>query len=230
MTWLRYTLVSDGSSDRVLMHPLNWLLERSSPVAFRQQWADLARLPRPPRGLAERVQKDLDLYPCDLLFVHRDAEREPSEVRISEIRAACAAQRSPPVVCVVPVRMQEAWFLFDVPALRAAAGNPRGSQPISLPNLRDVESEPDPKLILHDALRMASGLAGRRLKSFNAGQRVHRLAELITDFSPLLALSAFGVLDRDLRAIISEQRWNAPGGAGGKGHSASDSRAGESRE
>ena len=54
------------------------------------------------------------MYPCDLLFVHRDAERESIEQREKEIRESLeksAMERTPPVVRVIPVRMQEAWLL-----------------------------------------------------------------------------------------------------------------------
>ena len=30
-----------------------------------------------PRGLSERIRAAVELYPCDLLFIHRDAEGEP---------------------------------------------------------------------------------------------------------------------------------------------------------
>ena len=61
--------------------------------------------------LSERISLSLDLYPCDLLFVHRDAEGDLQHVRTEEIHQAlaAAAQRVqiPPTVCVVPVRMQK---------------------------------------------------------------------------------------------------------------------------
>ena len=57
------------------------------------------------------------MYPCDLLFVHRDAERESIEQREKEIRESLeksAMERTPPVVRVIPVRMQEAWLLVSL--------------------------------------------------------------------------------------------------------------------
>ncbi len=70
MSPLRYTLVADGPTDRVLMPLLTWVLRRNGingPIVT--QWADMQRLPRPPRTLAERLRQSVDLYPCDLLFV-----------------------------------------------------------------------------------------------------------------------------------------------------------------
>jgi hypothetical protein len=134
MRELRYTLLSDGSSDRALLPVLTWLLhEHTFEFAIQSEWADLRRLPSVPRTLANRIQKSIELYPCDLLFVHRDAEREPHEVRRNEIRQAIEVVSTlivpPPIICVIPIRMQEAWLLFDELALRRAAGNPHGRMP-----------------------------------------------------------------------------------------------------
>ncbi|OKH56373.1 hypothetical protein NIES2101_00925 [Calothrix sp. HK-06] len=88
-----------------------------------------------------------------------------------------------------------------------AAGNPRGNQRLRLPNINKLEQLPDPKEILHGLLYEASGLTGRRLKQFSVHERVHRVSELIDDFSPLRALSAFQALEADIQQIIQEQGW-----------------------
>ena len=99
-------------------------------------------------------------------------------------------------LCVVPVRMQEAWLLFDEAALRTAAGNPRGRQELQLPRLGDIERLPDPKAILRQIIRTASGLSGRRLHRLEVSTQ--RVAELIDDFTPLRALLAFQALEQEL--------------------------------
>ena len=150
MKELCYTLLSDGSSDKALMPILTWLLRAHQvECAIQSNWADLRRLPKPPKKLLPRIINSLELYPCDLLFIHRDAEREPREKRITEILEVLeeAVKKSvlvPPHICVIPVRMQEAWLLFDEAALRKAAGNPRGRQPLQLPDIRKLEQLPDP--------------------------------------------------------------------------------------
>src|SRR6266581_519353 len=108
---LRFTLVSDGSTDAALCHILRWsLLAHQVVHPIVATWAELRRLRNPPTGLEARIRASLDLYPCELLFVHRDAERESPDGRRDEIRravdAACGV--TPPAVCVVPVRMTEA--------------------------------------------------------------------------------------------------------------------------
>lgn len=78
MSDLRYTLLCDGGSDRTLLPILEWLLrEHHVSYALQPVWADLGRLPRPPKSLSDRISDTIALYPCDLLFVHRDAEKAP---------------------------------------------------------------------------------------------------------------------------------------------------------
>ncbi|HUT94205.1 MAG TPA: hypothetical protein VMY37_32390 [Thermoguttaceae bacterium] len=112
----------------------------------------------------------------------------------------------PPAVPVVPVRMTEAWLLFDEKAIRRAAGNPNGTDPLQVP-VRQAEDIPDPKAVLHEALRTASGLSGRRRQKFNVRDAVHRVGEYIDDFSPLRRLSAFQRLEEDLATVLREADW-----------------------
>lgn len=207
MTSLQFTLVTDGASDRALLPVLTWLLRQHSMRTFQPQWADLRALRQPPKTLEEKIFTALELYPCDLLFVHRDAEREPRATRVAEIRRCLANRAEPPTVCVVPVRMQEAWLLFDEAALRLAADNPRGEVPLPFPPLLRLEEVSDPKELLHELLYQASGLRPGRLSRFNPAARAHRLAELIEDFSPLRRLAAFQALETELTALVTEQRW-----------------------
>ena len=210
MSELRYTLLSDGSSDRALIPILTWLLQTQGVVrAIQSEWAELRRLRRPPTELAARIEKSLELYPCDLLFVHRDAEALEHRTRREQIRqgvdeAAARLHTVPPTVCVVPVRMQEAWFLFNEQAIRRAAGNPYGRQPLQLPRLPQIEELPDPKVILFNVLREASGLTGRRQKKMHVSARVHRIAELTDDFSPLRTLPAFVCLEDEVAQAVEK--------------------------
>jgi hypothetical protein len=214
MKELRYTLLTDGSSDRALLPLLTWLLRKHG-VTFpiQSEWADLRRLPRPPKELSERIKWSLDLYPCDLLFVHRDAETAPLASRIEEIHKALELLADTIhwsrnlTVCVIPVRMQEAWLLLDETAIRAAAGNPNGRRPLELPPVKDLEQLPDPKMVLFNLLRQASELHGRRLKSFRVSRRVQRVAEFINDFTPLRALSAFVALEEEIEQVVKMRGW-----------------------
>lgn len=211
MSNIVYTLLSDGSSDQVLIPILSWLLRRSGVEgAIQGQWPDLRRLPQPLRSLPERIQMAVDLHPCQLLFVHRDAEGMPLQARKEEIEEALNKIRNvvPPALCVVPVRMQEAWLLFDEHALRKAAGNPNGEDLITMPRLADLESLADPKDLLHKLLREASGLQGRRRRRFLVHTAARRVADFIEDFSPLLALRAFAMLESDLHGLVRANGWD----------------------
>ena len=213
MEEISYTLLTDGSSDRALKYILTWLLHEHIPrCGVQGEWADLRRVPKPPQSLSEKIKESLHLYPCDLLFIHRDAENNPQESRIKEInqafKEAVKGSAAPPAICVVPVRMMEAWLLFDLNAIKKAAGNPHNNQTLRLPDLQDLEELPDPKTILHNLLRDASGLRGRRRKNFNPGRIIQRLPNFIDDFTPLRELEAFQQLENDLHEIINSQKWD----------------------
>ena len=120
--------------------------------------------------------------------------RESIAKCVREIRESlekCAIDALP-VVCVVPVRMQEAWLLIDEFALRKAAGNPRGRRPLNIPDPNKLEYLPDPKQILHELLHREQPQRPS-LKRFirDVGSHVHRVAEHIDDFSLLCELTAF---------------------------------------
>lgn len=208
MPEITYTLLSDGSSDRALMPILTWALHQKLPgCGVIPRWADLRTLHRPPKCLRERIKTAVELYPCDILFIHRDSESAPRCRRIAEIERALQAAAIPTAQrpCpVVPVRMQEAWLLFCESAIRWASGNPNGRMALQVS--QNYETIPHPKRELHRLLKEASGLRGRRLKALNVQELVHRVAQLIDDFSPLRGLSAFQALEQDIAGLLGEMR------------------------
>jgi hypothetical protein len=213
MEELRYTLLADGSSDQALLPILTWLLKVHLPdCAIQPQWADFQRLSKSRKDtFPKRIEQSIDLYPCELLFVHRDAEREAHQKRVEEIHNAIEGVNQSflaPFICVIPVRMTEAWLLFDELAIRTAASNPSGRKLLQFPDIKRLEDEPDPKELLYKLLREASDLSQRRLKQFSASERVYRVAELIDDFSPLRMLAAFKALEAEVEQVIQEQNWS----------------------
>lgn len=199
---VRTTLVTDGTSDVVLVPVLEWLMRQVTPEEFETQWADPRAFPERTHTLAEKLVAAVREYPCQLLFVHRDAERQPPQARYEEIGASIPT--GCPHVCVVPVRMQEAWLLHDEGALREAAGRPSGKEDLDLPP-DGWDRLADPKRTLHQALRAANGAKGRRRsRRFKPAVAAHRLANLITDWSPLRTLAAFAQLERDTRTALEE--------------------------
>jgi len=196
MNSITYTLLSDGPFDIALRPILTWLLITNGVrFAIQAEWADLRTLKNPPTVLAHRISAAIQNYPCDLVFIHRDAERQSRTDRVREIRRAIDALSCiieyPPYICVIPVRMTEAWLFFEEQAIRTAAGNSHGRELLDLPPPRKIESLPDPKSLLYDLLRSASGLRGRRLNNMPVSVYAARVSELIEDFSPLRQLSAF---------------------------------------
>lgn len=216
MRELRFTLVTDGSSDGTLLIPvLEWILRRlCGSVGIKVVYADPGRCRKVPKGLQNRIKFALRAYPCECLLIHRDAERDPPNSRRQEIQTAVDSldsRKSVAHVCVVPIRMTEAWLLFDEYAIRRASGNPNGEVPLEIPRLADIEKVPDPKRLLHDLLTTASELHGRRLKSFEPRTKTRLVARSLDDFSALRQLTAFQALENDLRWIIEKNRWGFPG-------------------
>lgn len=203
---LRYLLISDGSSDCCLLHVIDWLLRDLVPtLEVSAIWADPAEYAPSSLSLVERIPRALSFYDCDLLFIHRDAEKEPPNVRVAEAVAALAqsATRKPAVI-VVPVRMTEAWLLTDENAIRRAADNPNGKVALKLPFIQALESLPDPKESLFGLLRYACELPPHRKRRFDVRQRIHRVAELTPSFAALRSLPAFRRFESMTLSTLSE--------------------------
>jgi hypothetical protein len=205
MTTLRFTLVAEGTSDRVLIPILRWMLLRHHPgFEWMGQTAELHELPRPPRSLPEKIATASELFPADVIFIHRDSDREPPEARRKEITDAIASLReSPPWhwIPVIPVRMTEAWLLVSETALRSASGNPNGRTSLQLPPLRDLETIPDPKNVLQNLLVDGSGLTGRRRKKFNFSAQRARIPDFFENWETLLRLSSAKQLYDEISAL-----------------------------
>lgn len=207
MNVLRCTLVTDGSSDgKILVPILEWLLRAHCPdTGVNVTPIDPLHCVMVPRSLTKKIEFAVKAYPCDYLFVHRDSEGDSPDHRRQEIKKAVEAadiQQSVPHVCVIPIRMTEAWLLFDEAAIRIAAGNPNGGVSLEIPPLSRIEDTPDPKHLLHDLLKTASELTGRRRRSFDARRCALLVADRLGDFSPLRQLSAFQALESDVRRIV----------------------------
>lgn len=206
---IRYTLLTDGSSDRVLAAMIDWLLTQLPySLEFQSQWAEPSVVNKAGNTLDARIRAAHSRFPCDILVVHRDSEADSLSQRTQEVLQAieAAGVSGQAHAVAVPVRMTEAWLLFDEGAIRRAAGNPHGRVSLELPALRECESILDPKKELHDLLRAAYGLAGRRASKFRPAVAVHRLAEEIDDFGPLRSLPAFTQFEESLSRALDQLR------------------------
>ncbi|WP_083259350.1 DUF4276 family protein [Variovorax boronicumulans] len=199
MKILTATLVVDGTSDRTLLPVVQFLLDEWSPWPHRILFAE--GLHNGP--LTTRLPRALQLYPCDLLFVHRDAEATPATNRQEEIEAAARQIKRPPShICLIPVRMTESWLLLDQQAIRTAAGNPQGTAVLQLPPAKAVEKLADPKAKLFEALIAASDRTGRRKRQFKPEAARHRVAELM-DLSNLRAIPSFAHAESQVKEYFA---------------------------
>jgi len=206
MARLSYTLLGDGSSDRALIYIINWVLYRKwAEVTIVANVADLRQYPNPPKTLGERMKRAIDLYPAQLLFVHRDSEKEDGvDLRVQEIEEGIASMRldSEAIVKVIPVRMTETWLLIDEQAIKVAAGNRNFRGRLDLPPLRNLEHVHDPKQKMRELIYTASGKTGRGRDKLNVGYAIQIVAEKIADFSILSQLPAFAQLERDIELAL----------------------------
>ncbi|MDL2357264.1 MAG: hypothetical protein QFF03_18575 [Pseudomonadota bacterium] len=198
----RYTLLADGTSDAVLIPIVNWLLRQHLPgvrivPAFARDFGKVGN------DLNSRVEAALRHFPCDLLFIHRDAEAMSRDQRLSEIDLVMR-NIDDPYVPIIPIRMSEAWLLADEDAIRFAAGNASGRIQLHLPGRQRWESLADPKKTLISALGLASGKAGRALDKFKPEKARHLITPRSTSFAALRGLSAFDAFEAGL--IIQLER------------------------
>lgn len=210
MKSIRFTLIADGSSDKVLMNIIKWLLDDLFPkLPNYGNYCDLRMLQKPPKKyeVIEQVKLAEQYYPFDILFYHRDAESNSNSIveeRIAEVKKQLEEVYHPKTIFVIPVRMMESWLLFDEIALKKAAGNRNYNKAIELPSINKLEGLTNPKQKLHDLLKEVSGKKSRQLKNFNVHHAVHLVAENIKDFSPLRNLKAFNTFEENLIEVVSE--------------------------
>lgn len=210
MREIRYTLLCDGSSDKAIIPILSWLLKDLLPnVSLQSQYADFGLLRNPPplSALDKRMEKAVALYPCDILFVHRDAEKNTFQNRKNEILKFYQKINNTfteKLVPVVPVRMMETWLLIDEKAIKAAAGNRQYNQTITLPRTQNLETLSEPKDVLYKLLKDVSELKGRKLQNLKVSQSVHLIANSIDDYSQLRQLTAFQELEKDMIVVLKE--------------------------
>ena len=202
---IQYTFCSEGPSDRVLQHHINWALEKLTTLPFTGEWADPSVFENRDRDVATRAAQAVSFYPCNLLFVHRDADGDGYEGRREEIREALRnAGVGVASVAVVPVRMTESWLLSSEAAIRCAAGRPAGTAQLPIPSARGLEGVGDPKAKFEELLCAASEHRGRKLEQFRRElpSLKYRVAELVEDFTPLMQLPAFRSFYDELGAAL----------------------------
>ena len=215
------TLLAEGNNDEALTFHLTWLLRHNFPATDVASTIfvspdEVAGIPR--TNISERMRQALFNHPCDILFVHRDADAENDLPRAQEIRDAAAelAEEFQNIVSVIPVQALEAWLLFDSAAIYRAVGRtPR--QSLTLPLLREIEGLHNPKQEFHNQLRNAAQFSGCKASQFKPHQTQYYLAvarsiaESPTAFAPLLdsrnQVASFQRLNRAIQTVGEQNYW-----------------------
>ena len=154
-------LVCEGSSDAPLTSHIQRLLDN---FGCHSSVFDVSTSGR---RLVDKVHEGLARAShCDLLFVHRDADRAGATARYREIDEA--VQQSGycgPWAGIVPVRTTEAWLLLDDTAIRDIVRNPNGRMQLNLPSPAEMERLADSKSALQSAMLLAAGAHGRKRRA-----------------------------------------------------------------
>lgn len=197
------TLITDGSSDKLLAPLIELIFSEHANLPYQVNCAE--NLPPLASGLRSRIESALELFPCNLLFVHRDAESIEASQRQLEIESSWPdSSQATMLISVVPVRMTEAWLITNEGPIRSAVGNTNGTEPLGLPAIKNIELSPDPKEILFSALKAASGLNSSRKRNFNPHQFRHRVSELTEDLEPLRKLKSFRHLEAQVKKLLTD--------------------------
>lgn len=188
---LTWAIVADGGTDRLLIPVIQWAIHRLDP--------DVEILEPEFRKRRGTVEESIGACSSGamIIFVHRDSENLSLQERLREFRNVTR----PNVVPVVPVRMSEAWILFDGQAVAKAAGSRAAD--VAVPRTTEIESIGNPKERLDELLFLAAGTpAGRRGRNFRRSitQRRVSVAEYIMDYSPLEDVPAFRTFQESLAA------------------------------
>ncbi|WP_338638957.1 hypothetical protein [Burkholderia pyrrocinia] len=199
MNFIRYTLLGDGSSDAVLLPIIRWVIDQNFPDLTTVGEFARSGLPPAAAGLQARIAKAKVLYDYDVLFVHRDAERDGYDLRRRQLTNELA-NLTDCWVPIIPVRMTEAWLFGSEAALRRAAENPNGNVALNIPPQNRWELLPDPKDELFKILHRASNRPPRR--AINEGLCRSRVAELTSDFAHLRPLQSFSAFEADVIATF----------------------------
>jgi hypothetical protein len=183
---LRFILLPEGTSDRALMPILEWTLYQHFPVDRWTIGGEVVQTERLPpgrvTGLVNRIRTAVDVYGCNILFVHRDEDGQTITHRQTEVEQAvheAGLLSGVYPIAVIPVRMTEAWLLIDELAIRRAAGFAAGRVPLNLP------------AILRDAIKVASGQSGRKLASLRFTEIRAAITDHLSDLNLLRALPSF---------------------------------------
>ncbi|MFV8752614.1 hypothetical protein ACNOYE_18865 [Nannocystaceae bacterium ST9] len=202
---IRFALISEGPSERPLVDHLITLCLREGMIADGE-WPDLRD-----RASGKSVESQLSCLlemdsSFDLVFIHRDAD-DGDDGRMRELIAKGVASVDSKIrgIPVVPIRELEAWLLVDEAAIRRAARNVKGRQPLNLPKLGRVEAKARPKEALLQALELAAkpGRDRSEIREKFSQLRRELLQNLDID-GPVTQLSAWQNLLRDLHAALAE--------------------------
>jgi hypothetical protein len=98
-------------------------------------------------------------------------------------------------------------LLFDEAAIRYAADNPQGKEPLKLPPSKIIEKVKHPKEKLYQILRAANMRNEREQRHFRPEDAMRRIPDRIKTYQPLRALTAFRALEAEIEDLVQQHGW-----------------------
>lgn len=203
---LNYVLISEGTSDRVLIPMINWCIRQYCITDISPVVADFTSLKPKPKTVVEKLRAARNLYSNKNLFiVHRDSDNVNPGDREREINEAISSMNFvKPCLPIIPNAMTEAWLLVDERAIYKAVNNPNGQDQFKLPNINIIEKIRNPKNVLFELFISASGLSRRRHSSIDLFMCRQRCALFITEFQKMGNLSSFALFRQKISQYVDK--------------------------
>jgi len=203
---LSYVLIAEGSSDRALLPFINQCIRKKYQKDLNPIFAIFNSIAPKPRTILDKLKAAHALYPsANLFIIHRDSDNAGHNNREDEIvQAASKIHHCTPYIPIIPTTMTEAWLLVDERAIYKAVNNPNGTIKLSLPRINAIEKIKDPKNLLFDLFRQASGLTARRRSSLDLFECRQICAKNVTAFDRLENLGSFQKFSEKINQYLSE--------------------------
>lgn len=190
---IKALLIAEGTSDTALIPIARWCIRQHYDGDVDFIVASFNSVKKRPNNLTEKIRAAHILYPSvDVLIIHRDVDATSIKQREQEISTAAKSQkRTVNFIPITPMTMTESWLLIDERGIYSASGNPNGNGLISLPAPNRIERIRDPKAVLFDLIRTASGLSSHRRQYIDVQNARTQCGDFITQFEILRNLNSF---------------------------------------
>lgn len=209
---LTATLIRDGKSDTGMLTPIiSWLFnDLYDDIILEMQSEDFKNVAYEIKvgDILEKIKYVGKEINPDIIFVHRDSEKQGYDARLAEIEDKIKNSNFyDKIVRVIPIRMTEAWLLTDARAICIASGikDKKKFKQVQdkLPKIGKIEEVSHPKMAIQDIIRELK----KDKSSRNRGlPPMALIADNTENFAALRNLSAFKKFEEEVKTFIDKHR------------------------